>query len=103
MLEIKGQDEFNQLITENNNVCVDFWAPWCGPCKMLSPILNQINDEIDGVVFAKVNIDDQDNKSIVEKQKISSIPTLIQFKDGIKSDSMVGVKSKQDIITWLTK
>lgn len=76
---------------------VDFWAPWCGPCKMMAPILNDVAEEMDGELrVGKVNVDH--NQPVAQKYKVKNIPTLILFKDGIEIDRFIGVKTKKALI-----
>jgi thioredoxin len=80
--------------TKSGIVMVDFWAPWCGPCKMMSPILNDIAEtESDNVSVGKVNVDLQ--KELAQKYKIRSIPTLVMLKNGKEVKRFAGVKTKQ--------
>jgi thioredoxin 1 len=77
-------------------VLVDFWAEWCGPCKMIGPILDELADEYDGrVKIAKVNIDEQ--QSLATEYGIRAIPTLLLFDKGQVADQIVGLKSKRDL------
>ena len=83
---------FNKEI-ESGVTLVDFWAPWCGPCKMIAPVLEELDAEVGGQVkIAKVNVDD--NGESAAKFGVMSIPTLILFKDGQPVDKVVGFQSK---------
>lgn len=72
---------------------VDFWAPWCGPCKMLGPIIEQFAEETEGVTIAKVNVDDE--QELAMEFGVMSIPTVIFFKDGKEVTRKVGLVQKQ--------
>jgi thioredoxin 1 len=79
-------------------VLVDFWAEWCGPCKMIAPILDELADEYDGrVKIGKVNIDEQ--QGVAAEYGIRAIPTLLLFNKGQVADQIVGLRSKRDLKT----
>ena len=83
-------------------VVVDFWAEWCGPCRMIGPALEEISNEMTGKVkIAKVNIDE--NPQIAADYGIRSIPTLFMFKDGQKIDQKIGAAPKGDLSRWIQK
>lgn len=85
--------------TARGTVLVDFFAEWCGPCKMLSPILHEVENERADVTICKVNIDD--NFELAKAYKVMSIPTMIIFKDGKESARIVGYCSKDEILAKL--
>ncbi|MCF7764098.1 MAG: thioredoxin [Verrucomicrobia bacterium] len=83
-------------------VLVDFWAEWCGPCKMIAPLLDELASEYDGKAkIAKVNIDEQ--QSLAVKFGVRAVPTLLIFKGGEVAEQIVGVKSKRDLKASLDK
>ncbi len=96
MLIHVGDNDFSVEIEGFKGVAlVDFWATWCGPCKMISPIIEELANEIQEVKFAKVEVDD--NPAVSSKYRITSIPTLMIFKDGAVVDTIVGFRPKHEI------
>lgn len=93
LLEITDQNFDSVVMNSDVPVLVDFWAPWCGPCKMLTPIIEEIAEEYEGkVVFGKLNIDD--NPKVASVYGIVSIPTILFVKDGKVIDQHVGLLAK---------
>ena len=93
------ESNFDDEVTKSAQpVLVDFWAEWCGPCKMIAPILDEIAREKAGAVkVAKVNVDN--NQSLSARYNIRAIPTLLLFKDGQLRDQIMGMTSKKDLLS----
>lgn len=97
MAKVATNTNFQELLQDNKLVVVDFWATWCGPCRMLSPILDEVEEEMaDKVTVVKVNVDDADQ--IAMQYRIMSIPTLLFFKNGQLVDKTVGVMAKNVLV-----
>ncbi|EJF97227.1 thioredoxin [Bartonella taylorii] len=90
----------SEVLTSSTPVVVDFWAEWCGPCKMIAPILDEISTEMqDQIKIAKINIDE--NPELATQYGVRSIPTLLMFKNGNVSSNMVGAASKGRVSEWI--
>lgn len=102
VMKLNEENFENEMESSGKPVLVDFWAPWCGPCKMISPILDELATEHgEKVKFAKVNVDD--DNTIASKYKIMSIPTIILFKEGKPVDKLIGARSKNEIENLILK
>lgn len=94
------KDNFETVVLKADKpVLVDFWASWCAPCRMLSPIVDEIGEENDAFIVGKVNIDEEQELAL--RYKVSSIPTLIVFEKGEVKQKNVGVIGKSDILKLL--
>jgi len=83
--------------SKDKTLIIDFWAPWCGPCKALSPVLEELSSEMsDSVEVYKVNVDD--NTELAQEHGVQSIPTLLVYKNGSLSETIVGLKTKDELI-----
>ena len=85
-----------KTVTKKGVVLVDFWAPWCAPCKIIAPVLNEIAESQDDFTVAKVNVDH--NQQLAKKYKVKNIPTMIILKNGTVAGRIVGVKTKRAIL-----
>jgi thioredoxin len=89
-------DDFDAIIQQYDVIAVDFWAPWCGPCNAMAPVIEELAQEYAGsVVFAKINTDE--NPSTTERFQVMGIPTLVLIQGGNEIDRIVGAVPKQDI------
>jgi len=92
-------DTFQDTVQNNELVLIDFWAPWCGPCKAIAPVLEEISEENSNVVIAKMNTDE--NPTISSQHGTMSIPTMMIFKNGQLVDRLVGALPKSAILQKL--
>ncbi len=92
---IKNKAEYDQVLAGNKSVFVDFYADWCGPCKMVGPVLEEISKDYTDIKFVKVNVDD--NPEIAQQYGIMSIPTMIGFKNGEKVASSLGFMPREEL------
>lgn len=94
-------ENFKDVISSNKLVIVDFWAEWCGPCKFMEPIIDELARKYENVVFGKVNVDEE--PVLTQNFNIMSIPTFIIFKNGKPQEVIVGARSKRDLEAIISK
>ena len=99
ILDVTSENFEKEVLKSEKRVLVDFYADWCGPCKMLSPIIDEIAGEVTDVKICKVNTDEVD--SIAFKYRVMSIPTLILFKNGTPVATSVGAKQKAEVLQFI--
>ncbi len=95
-------NSLDEVVTNDNVALVDFWAPWCGPCRMLAPILDQLAEEFKNKANI-VKVDTDKNQDLAVKLGIRSVPTVMFYKNGILMETIVGVKSKDFYISKLNE
>ncbi|MBU6206353.1 MAG: thioredoxin [Alphaproteobacteria bacterium] len=99
-LKVNDDSFSDDVLGASTPVLVDFWAPWCGPCKQIAPALEEISEELAGkVTVAKLNIDD--NPATATHFGVRSIPTMILFKNGMPAATKIGAAPKSSLKTWL--
>lgn len=96
-----NQSNFSEVINKNKFVLVDIYTTWCGPCKMMMPVLEQLNEHYsDSVIISKLEADS--NMDISNQLNIKSVPTLILFRDGKEIERQLGAKNKTELINWIS-
>ena len=100
-MDIINEENFDKTIKNQNLVIIDFFATWCMPCRMLSPIMERVEKAMQDVKFYSVDIDE--GEEISKRYRIFSVPTLVAFRDGKKVDSLVGLNSYDDIIEFVNR
>lgn len=99
-MEQLNQMNFKEAIREGLTL-VDFYATWCGPCKMLHPVLEEVEKEMQTISLKKVDVDEE--KEIAKEYGVMSIPTLVLFKNGVEVARNVGFLGKQEILSWIER
>ena len=102
MVQHVSEVDFNEVVLNYEGVVlVDFWATWCGPCKMIAPVVEEVSNEVSNARFVKVDVDE--NENLANKYQISSIPTLMIFKNGTPVDTLVGFMPKDSLKAAIVK
>lgn len=99
VITIRRENFQDEVLRSEQPVLLDFWAPWCGPCRMVSPIVDEIADERTDIKVGKVNVDEQ--PELAAQFKVMSIPTLVVLKNGKITNQMVGARPKAQILAML--
>ena len=101
MRAVEGEEFFACL--DNRFVVADFWARWCQPCRILSPIVERLAEEFENVAFVKVNAGSKGNRELAERYKVKSLPTLLFFQNGLLRSRLVSLLSPAEVMEWILK
>ncbi len=96
VLKITSENFESEVINSKEPVMIDFFANWCGPCKMMSPVIDEIAEELQNIKVGKINVDE--NQDLAMKYNVMSIPTIVIIKDGKEIKRFVGVQDKENLI-----
>lgn len=99
MVKDFGEKSFDEVVKENKNVLVQYYADWCGPCQMLKPVLEQISEETNDIEFYRLNI--EEHRDLAVTAGVQSIPTVVFYQDGKEKGREVGFKPKHILESWL--
>lgn len=102
-LKIGKDENIDKLINQTKISVIKFGATWCGPCKMMAPILEKVADDMADITFIDVDIDDDDAKTIVESAKITTVPLIVVFKNGEPVSKFVGFRPEEELINEIKK
>ena len=100
-MEVINNEKFNELLKGDKLVVVDFFATWCRPCSMMSPILDKVSNDMHNVVFAKIDVDEE--MDLAQSYGILSIPCIIMFKDGKEAERLIGFTTEDELKTAIEK
>lgn len=98
-IQLTSENFSQEVLNTKEKVLIDFWATWCGPCRMLLPIIEEISDEVKSVKICKINVDEQ--PELAEKFQIMAIPTMLVVKEGQIEKRMIGLQAKTTILSAL--
>lgn len=102
MVEIVSKSNFNDIVMKSDKpVLIDFWAEWCGPCRMLSPIVDDVAHSMESIKVCKINVDDE--RELAINYGIESIPTLLMFKNGEVIDKLIGYNPRESVESFISK
>ena len=96
-----NKNNFNKILENNEIVIIDFWAPWCGPCRALGPVIEEVSEKYPNVYFGKVNVDNEEE--LASLFRVSSIPLVVKIKDRKVVDSFIGLKDRKFIEEFFGK
>lgn len=102
VINLNGNNFEEEVMNSNKTVLIDFWASWCGPCKMMAPVVNELADELaDSVKVCKINIDEEQNLAV--KYNVMSIPTFVVIKNGKETGRSIGVQNKSELMNIINE